>query len=91
MRPGKTLKPGQRWVKPVELRAFLVPALDAAANARDFERSWVNGSPWAAKHAFLDPSEDKLIMPKEGGWWVSDNRFLTDIAKMLRLDYMNSR
>jgi predicted nucleotidyltransferase component of viral defense system len=32
-----------------ELQAFLMPVLDAAANARDFDRSWVNGGPWAAK------------------------------------------
>lgn len=32
-----------------ELRVFLIPILDAAANARNFDRSWVNGGPWAAK------------------------------------------
>lgn len=34
-----------------ELRAFLVPVLDTAANARDFDRSWVNGGPWAVKRS----------------------------------------
>lgn len=32
-----------------ELRAFLIPVLDAAANAKDFAHSWANGGPWATK------------------------------------------
>ena len=31
-----------------ELRNFLMPVLDAAASAKDFDQSWVNGGPWAA-------------------------------------------
>ncbi len=31
-----------------ELRTFLMPVLDAAASAKDFDQSWVNGGPWAA-------------------------------------------
>lgn len=31
------------------LRIFLMPVLDAAANDRNFDHSWVNGGPWAAK------------------------------------------
>ncbi|MHB1515789.1 MAG: nucleotidyl transferase AbiEii/AbiGii toxin family protein [Acidiferrobacteraceae bacterium] len=31
------------------LRIFLMPVLDAAANDRSFDHSWVNGGPWAAK------------------------------------------
>ena len=31
-----------------ELRTFLMPVLDAAANSRDFADSWANGGPWAA-------------------------------------------
>lgn len=32
-----------------ELRAFLMPVLDAAANAKDFAQSWANGGPWTTK------------------------------------------
>jgi len=32
-----------------ELRTFLIPVLDAAANAKNFAHSWVNGGPWAVK------------------------------------------
>lgn len=31
-----------------ELRTFLMPVLDAAESAKDFDQSWVNGGPWAA-------------------------------------------
>lgn len=31
------------------LRIFLMPVFDAAANDRNFDHSWVNGGPWAAK------------------------------------------
>ncbi len=31
-----------------ELRIFLMPVLDAAASAKDFDQSWVSGGPWAA-------------------------------------------
>lgn len=32
-----------------ELRAFLVPVLDATAKDSDFDHSWANGGPWIAK------------------------------------------
>lgn len=32
-----------------ELRTFVMPVLDAAANARDFVHSWISGGPWTAK------------------------------------------
>ena len=31
-----------------ELRTFLIPVLDAAANSRNFSDSWANGGPWDA-------------------------------------------
>jgi len=34
-----------------ELRTFLMPVLDAAANSRDFADSWANGGPWAANRS----------------------------------------
>lgn len=32
-----------------DLRSFLVPVLDAAANAKDFADSWMDGGPWTNK------------------------------------------
>lgn len=32
-----------------DLRAFLLPVLDAAAYAKDFAHSWANGGPWAVQ------------------------------------------
>lgn len=32
-----------------ELRAFLMPVLDAAAKAKNFAQSWANGGPWMTK------------------------------------------
>lgn len=32
-----------------DLRTFLVPVLDAAANSKEFNRSWVNAGPWVDK------------------------------------------
>ena len=41
-----------------ELRTFLLPVLDAAANARDFDRTWVNGGPWAVGRK--NPNRDQV-------------------------------